>query len=325
MQKTVFSLIALACIHCFAAVNAAPNARVTASQPPVWLQQGNDKTELPGGSDLAPGDQVNTGSGGRVEIQLWSIARLRVYPDSEVRLLESSAGEPGSAGKLQVRQGRVCVDFRPEPNTPGRLEVSIGNTIITAIYHHSSICLQRDADMSFVNLHDGSVQVTHAVDPSMIILSKTGTALHIDDSGSYRLLNPDTASLTIDDEEPFITGQNTALQVPGPVPAIDAMTNTTGTVTEDSKAQVDQTSPAYIYTVYLFSTGLEDVANEVNQRFRQAGHRSEIIIVGEEGSRRYRVAVSGFKSRQTAEEFSAAVVGKLGIRDTWIGRDRQVN
>ena len=81
----------------------------------------------------------------------------------------------------------------------------------------------------------------------------------------------------------------------------------------------------YIYTVYLFSTRSEDVANEVNQRFQKAGHKSKIITSGKEPSIRYRVAVSGFESRQSAQDFSSSVVGKLGISDTWIGKERNDN
>ena len=99
---------------------------------------------------------------------------------------------------------------------------------------------------------------------------------------------------------------------------------------EDTAANAPDSGPEeirnnYIYTVYLFSTRSEDVANEVNQRFQKAGHKSKIITSGKEPSIRYRIAVSGFESRQSAKDFSSSVVGKLGISDSWIGKERTNN
>ena len=72
----------------------------------------------------------------------------------------------------------------------------------------------------------------------------------------------------------------------------------------------------------MFSTRSEEVANEVNRELQQAGHDTRIIVSTKETPARYRVAVSGFNSRQEASEFSSSIVGTHGIRDTWIGRDR---
>ena len=169
----------------------------------------------------------------------------------------------------------------------------------------------------------------------MIILSESGTELRIDDDGSYELLKPGaSASITPENEIPFITETNLETVIPVEIPETVESVETPETVegdiavieeiaTEESQPTTDENEPNYIYTVYLFSTRDEDVANEVNQRFQTAGHKSEIIINGKDSSLRYRIAVSGFKSRQSAKEFSGSVVGKLGISDTWIGWEQQ--
>ena len=96
-------------------------------------------------------------------------------------------------------------------------------------------------------------------------------------------------------------------------------------VKNESKPATDENTSGYIYTVYLFSTRSDEAANEANQRFQKAGHKSKIITNGKEPSIRYRVAVSGFETRQSAEDFSSSMVGKLGISDTWIGKERRNN
>ena len=76
-----------------------------------------------------------------------------------------------------------------------------------------------------------------------------------------------------------------------------------------------------IFSVYLFSSRSSNAADDVNQRFRQAGFESQVIKISDGTEARYRVAVSGFPSRQAAQKFADSVVGSYGITDTWIGQD----
>ena len=98
--------------------------------------------------------------------------------------------------------------------------------------------------------------------------------------------------------------------------------NKSGIVGVRRTVQVEETSD-YVYTVYLFSTRSQDVANEVNQRLQKAGHSTQIYEHDSGENKRYRVVVTGFDTRQAATKYSDSVVGKLGIADTWIGRDRR--
>ena len=79
---------------------------------------------------------------------------------------------------------------------------------------------------------------------------------------------------------------------------------------------------AYIYTVYLFSTRSEESAEQANRKFQKAGHATQIFASTNDSGSRYRVAVTGFESRQSAQAFSDSIVGKLGVKETWIGRDK---
>ena len=323
MQKTAISLVALGCMVCFSLSYASPVAKVTALKPPVWVQQENDKTGLTNGSDLEIGDYIITGTNGRVEMQLWPNASLRLYPDSVISLVPSSNAEATATGKqsaVQILQGKICVDYKPELNPGSVFEVNIGNTIVTAIHHRSDICLLRQDGLSSVELRTGSVQVTHSIDPNMIILSRAGTELRIDDDGSYELLSPDIAAISPEAEQPLVTG--TAIETENAVDAPAAVDDDLAVVeaaADQSEPTIDKKTSKYVYTVYLFSTRSEENANRVNRRFQNAGYKSEIIVTGKDDSTRYRIGVSGFRSRQSAQEFSNSVVGKQGIRDTWIG------
>jgi hypothetical protein len=94
------------------------------------------------------------------------------------------------------------------------------------------------------------------------------------------------------------------------------------TATQPETAEQDTVS-AYIYTVYLFSTRSEEVAEQVNRKFQGAGHDTQIFVSGTGAESRYRIAVSGFESKQTANNFSDSIVRKLGVTGTWIGRERR--
>jgi cell division septation protein DedD len=329
MQKTVLSLVALGCSVCFSPADASPIARVTALESLAWVQRADNKVELKSGNDLEIGDHIITSDTGRVDMQLWSNATLRLYTNSEIRLQANKNTELNKSGNqplLYVHKGKVCVDYKPQPSSPNKLELNIGNTIVTARHHHSYICVLREDGWSFVNLRDGSVQISHSVDPSMIILSESGTELRIKDDGSYELLKPGAAdSITPENDKPFITETDIETASPVDIPAAveDDIVLAKENVKNKSKPVTDENTPGYIYTVYLFSTRSVEAANEANQRFQKAGHKSKIITSGKEPSIRYRVAVTGFETRQSAEYFSNSMVGKLGISDTWIGKDRQ--
>jgi cell division septation protein DedD len=322
MQKTTLSLVALGCIACFSPADASIVAKVTALQSLAWVEQENNKTVLRSGNDLEIGDHIITSDSGRVDMQLWSNASLRLYTNSEIRLLankNTGLSTPVNQPLLYVHQGKVCVDYKPQPGSKNIFELNIGNTIVTAKHHHSYICVLREDGWSFVNLRDGSVQISHTIDPSMIILSEAGTELRINDDGSYDLLKPGAAdSIAPEDDKPFITGTDIATERSVEIPAAAAQ----GFVKKESKSATDEITSDYIYTVYLFSTKSEESANEVNQKFQNAGHQSEIIVVGQGASTRYRVGVSGFETRQAARKFSNSVIGKLGISSTWIGAEK---
>jgi hypothetical protein len=200
--------------------------------------------------------------------------------------------------------------------------------MFAAMQHQCEFCVLRQDGMSSIVLRSGSVQVTHSVDPNIIVLSEKGTEFRINDKGSYKLLFPGSDdSLTPEIETPVTV--KATIEEESPSDALDVDDGKIVTSEEVTKAETRLTTQenlsGYIYTVYLFSTRDEDVAEEVNRKFQEAGHDTRIYVSETDSVTRYRIAVPGFKSAQAAQMFSDSVVGKLGIRDTWIGKEPQNN
>ena len=80
----------------------------------------------------------------------------------------------------------------------------------------------------------------------------------------------------------------------------------------------EQNEPSY--TVYLFSTRSENVAGQVNNRFREEGHDTEILTSEKDSVTRYRIAVRGFPDKRSAEDYSSSVSNTLGINQAWIAK-----
>jgi len=324
MQKKPLSFIALIGITCFSLANASSIATITDLKSPVWVQQNDTKTELRQNSVLKSGDHIITGKSGRVRMLLWASVTLQLNADSIITILAKT--KTGTANtdiqpELYIQKGSACIKFTSRSDTGSKFKLNIGNTMFVAVQYHGDICLLRQDDMSSIKLRSGSVQVTHSVDPNIIVLSEAGTEFRINDDGSYKLLFPASGdSLTPEIETPVTVEATIEEESPGDTVDIEE-----GVAKAETESATQESSPGYNYTVYLFSTRSEDVAEEVNRKFRKAGHDTQIYVSETDSITRYRIAVPGFKSAEDAQIFSDSVVGKLGVRDTWIGKERQNN
>lgn len=317
-------------------VNAASVASVNAVAPAAWLQQQELKTVLDRNSQINFGDQVVTGETGRLELTLWSGVRLRAYPGSQISLVAQTESATDSADKtpmLYFHAGRICLESAPASSSANHFKLNVADMMIAEIQRYGHICVSRREGMSSVNLRAGSVQIFNSLDPGIIILSEAGIEFHMDDEGSYQLLPSATDTAFVDmKQEPFIVVVDVAPETTVPdTPEAEAPEAESAegqqdiAVSENTDTDENKAASDYIYTVYLFSTRSEEVAQQANERFQQAGHKTLILINEKDSPVRYRVAVSGFLSRQSAKNFADTIVGTLGIRDTWIGRNRSSN
>ena len=353
MRNKKLHLLTFAGIIFVATVNAAPVATITALKSPVWLQQDNNKTEASRNSMLKNGDIISTGDNGLVEMQLGTNARLQLNSASKITIRsEIGAIDPVGHPRLYFHQGRACINYTTQPSSENKFEVNIDDKMFVAIQLDGDICIFRRDGLSSVKLRAGSVQVTHAADPSIIILSEAGMEIHITDDGSYDLRFPVAGdSEIVEIEMPFVIDMvneeslpansvdNAAIREPmsehteiiveqvgaditgDAVGSHGTVTEDSGTAGEDPKVVAREALSVYVYTVYLFSTGSLDVAERVNMKFKQAGYDTQIYQREIGSETRYRIAVSGFESWRDAKTFADSMVGKLGISDTWIGKE----
>jgi cell division septation protein DedD len=326
MQKKNLSLLMFVSIICISTANASSIATITAQKSPVWLQQDNSKTELHHNSKLKIGDSIVTGDTGRVEMRLWVNATLRLNSNSEITIRAGDKTDisiPNPHPELYIHHGRACINYVAGSSDEKKFIINLGDRLFAAIHLRGDICIFRRDGLSAIKLRAGSVQVTHSVDPNTLILSETGTEFHIEDNGSFELLFPGSDDVsTLEIEKPFIV-ETVKEDVSGD--ALDMVISNNAAPEEptgvDTETAMQDMVSDYIYTVYLFSTRSEEVAEQVNQKFQKAGHDTQIYASQTSSGSRYRVAVSGFQTKQAAKIFSDSVIGTLGVKETWIGED----
>ena len=205
--RSLKRLLVISLIGISSAAAAPSIATITAWNSPVWLQQGDSKTRLVGNTNLSIGDSVSTGESGRIQMVLWENATLQLNTDSEITIRSENDSDASSSELhplLYIHQGRACLIYTAASGSNDQFKLNLGNTTFAAIHHNGEICVLRSGGQNYIKLRAGSVQITHSVDPDMIILSESGSEIHMQDSGSYQLLFPGDDLSAVEIEKPFI-------------------------------------------------------------------------------------------------------------------------
>ncbi len=334
-HKTVFKLVLLTVVLCAPTTQALAFATITNLESPVWVQQGDIKSKLTRDEKWEVGDQITTGVGGRVELQLGADFFIQVKGNSQVTYLNGNGTETSAqahAAKLSVAKGMVCVRSSLEPGRGSKLVFDIGNTLQATLQDVGDVCLKRNNETSSVFLWSGSIRIEHYTSGHKIVLSQAGTELRAKDEGEYQLLRfneADTAILEgeeIATSEEMVTSEEIATdeiqpnEPDNPLPDNNAMTEEPVSTEVDSTAL--QKRPEFDYIVYFFSYASEKRAEKTNSKFHEAGYKTQIYEYKGDETSYYRIALPGFESRQAAEQFSESMIGKLNIKDTWIDKIR---
>ena len=328
MRSKIPNFLVLLVVFCGSTANASSIATITALKSPVWLQQNDIKAELGISRVLKIGDHITTGDTGAAEIRLWVNARLQLNSNSEIVLRKANNTNkilPDYPPDLYLHHGRACINYTAKSNVEEYFRVSLGDAMLAAIHLHGEVCVLRQQGLSAIVLRSGSVVLTHAVGPDTIILSEAGTEFHIDDNGAYEILFPgDGESSKLEIEMPFTVDRLIEVDVAGNAADI---VESSPDVAEKSNANEpeapdQETVSGYVYTVYLFSTRAAEAAQRANQEFQKAGYETQIFASKDDSGSRYRIGVTGFGSRQSAYAFSDSIVGKSGVKETWIKKDK---
>ena len=302
---------------------------VDSIESPVWVERDGTRAPISVGDEIHVQDSVSTGDSGRIGLRLQSGIDLQLDVNSKIEILgpansETVTDEPLSIVKFHG--GRGCVQFMAQPGEGKTFNLLLGDALRIVIQELGHICMEYSSDLSRVVLAEGNVQITNLIEPGMVVLGQRGSEYRFDDTGYFELGRMETEiTIEISDIVPVVQKTNVEID-PGDsrtkaADSMDTREGDEGNTDLLSPANTD-TSSAYVFTVYVFSTRSQEVAREVNQNLRAAGHETGIVISSGGASVRYRVAVSGFSSRREAQDYATNIIGKHGISDTWIGRSK---
>ncbi len=329
---------------CLPPLQASPVASISLKNPPVWVQRDNLKSDLANSSLLKSGDHIVTGVLGRIEMYLEAGVALQLFANTDIQLLDKSS--PGATifddrADLYIITGRICITLGSPLKPENGFKLGVDNNLFLTIRHVGHFCVSRQDGQSLIELVSGSVHITRAISSDSIVLSEAGTKIRIKDNGSYDWNFPDSGdSSRLENDEAAVNQKETlagqevrriqddkllaeSKEFKNQAEVIvktDKEAVTTDKVGEKQLSIDGEKSAAATYSVYLFSTRSEDVAKQANRKFRAVGYSTQIKVHESEEETRYRIAVTGFKSRQSAKDFSSAIVGKLGVTETWIGK-----
>ncbi len=357
-HKIVLGFCALICFSCVFTAQASAIATITVLSPSAWVLRGNARSELRSDSVLEFGDHIFTNENGKIELQFPSNAVLRLNVNSEVSLPvngQSTSETGGIQPELYFHRGRACIEFDAVVDGEKVFKLNIGNMTFAEISSYGDICVLREEGSSWIKLRAGSIQITHSIDPNMIVLSRVHTVLRVNDEGSYQFLYPETDDLTIPEIEAAFgatldggkdvssgkvdngtsreaTAEDGAVGDGAVGDGADGDGAVADGAVEDGAVEDSATGDAslatsdenldYNYTVYLFSTRSQEIADQVNRKFHKADLDTQIYVSEDASVTRFRIVVTGFNSRHAAKVFSDSIVGQLGIKDTWIGRSK---
>lgn len=329
MRNSAAGLIILTGLLWTPATPASFEMVIVAMETPAWTEHNDTKTAIATGDRIQNGYRLLTGNTGKLALQLEPGVSLQLDVNSEIEFIADVNTETDSVGSqaaVKIHRGRICVQLRARPEVASGFRLLLGDSVSATIHERGEICAAFTADESRIALAEGTVQITNHIDPTMVVLSEPGSEYRFDDSGDFELNMIETEiAIEIGNGAEPVSGSNTQDE-----------TSDSGTERADSRKTgmtsdnasgvtgpaIEDTKTGTIYTVYLFSTRSKSVANKVNQELRDAGHQTLIIANDSGAATQYRIAVSGFTSRQAAQDFSAAITGQYGIEDTWVGRKK---
>ena len=353
---SICCLVFLACGY-HSLTHAAFSATAQAVQPSAWVKLADKTRVLKPGDTIGHGNVIVTDESGRVEINIDDALLLQQNTNSELTLTQV-AEDPASSQQteinLLVQAGKSCLQFR-STSLLRKVVVDLGSTMKITIYDSGAVCVLHQDGLSSVHLREGSIQINHSVDSNIIVLSEPGSEFQVEFGESYSVLLPEmgevyrlasegfplppaaavieTVTVSEQVEQTASQAATATSSTPEPEAAAAEPASSAQTAQPEVKTTAAPAAPEvmpsydagskYVYTVYLFSTRDLEIANAANQRFRNAGYPSEIYSTESAETSRHRVVVTGFSSREAAQMFADKIVGKHGIADTWIGRDRR--
>lgn len=143
-------------------VHARDGARVEVVQSPGWIDRSGRSEPLAPGALLAPGDQLRTGAGGRVQVRLGdgSVVKLGEEARFAIDRLGSDRA-PVFTAALDVLKGAFRFTTAAAARVGQRRDISVRVRTITAGIRGTDIWGASSEEQDFVCLLEGRISVGH--------------------------------------------------------------------------------------------------------------------------------------------------------------------
>jgi len=276
------------------AQEAAPIlARAMTLQPPVWVERAGLRQALAPGAALYPGDQITTGSRGRLHLELEDSSEIKLGSAAEFALPELQVVDDGSEsgllkGSLKVLKGALRFTSGALAALRKRnLDVYVGPTI-TAGIRGTDIYASSATDEELLCLLEGRIEV-----------SSPGQDMQVmDQPRSF-----------------FVVPRGQAPRPIAPTPQAKLATWLPQTEMAEGRAALEAGGR---FRLVLLSVGSAAQAEREAQRLSALGYATQIQPETQQGRTRYRLTLPGFASHADADRFRRALPPEFGLKSAWV-------
>lgn len=264
-------------------------------QFPVWVERGNQRIPLAPGDVVAGGEQIITGEGGKVWVQMPDKARVKLGPDAALNVSAVSVTSTAGAQSGDVLDGALDVIKGAFRYTTGELSklwqrdlrINLGNTATIGI-RGTDLWGQVEGDNQFVVLLEGRISVQPQALAEALTLQNP---LEIYRSGTSTVDSVDMA----------------AVQALAPITELD---NGKGVMRQGG-----------VYQLHLASFSRVRQAEAMSARLARAGLATRVTQVRLEGRDWFRVSVLSLVSLEDARALRARLAEQSGVTSAWISRN----
>lgn len=264
-------------------------------QFPVWVERAEQRIPLAPGDVVAEGEQIITGDGGKVWVQMPDKARVKLGPDAALNVSAVNIASTGDAQSADVLDGALDVIKGAFRYTTGELSklwqrdlrINLGNTATIGI-RGTDLWGQVEGDSQFVVLLEGRISVQSQALAQSLTLQNP---LEIYRAGASAV---DSVGMA-------------AVQALAPITELD---NGKGVMRQGGK-----------YQLHLASFSAAPQADGMAARLARAGLATRTTRVSVDGREWFRVSVLSLASLEDARALRARLGDQPGVTSAWISRN----
>lgn len=262
-------------------------------QFPAWVERAEQRVPLAPGDVIGEGEQIITGDGGKVWVQMPDKARVKLGPDAALNASEVSVTSSVEAQRGDMLEGALDVIRGAFRYTTGDLDnfwrrdlrIALGDTATIGI-RGTDLWGQVEGDSQFVVLLEGRISVQSQAQSLTL-----QNPLEIYRAGASAVDSVDMA----------------AVQALAPITELD---NGKGVMRQGGKYQLNLAS---------FSAARQ--ADAMSARLARAGLATRTTRVSVDGREWFRVSVLSLASLEDARALRARLGDQAGVTSAWISRN----